>query len=390
MKGGKNELKSFGKGARRKAAPPPVLAGSGFPASRPFPAIDSYTPLADGQYDLYRSLVEAVPVIDAAVQKLVRLTGSFSVSAEDERYDGLLRDFIETVPSDAGGVSLWSFLDSFFKQLLLFGTAVGEMLTDENGSVRFLYVARPEDVCLKRDPNDFSHILVCRNSLSGAVPAVSQEKTLFAALDPEPGRLCGTSILKGLPFVSSVLLKIFNATGQNWDRVGNLRFAVTYKPGEDLSSKAYAKERAEKIAREWSETMKSGSVKDFIAVGDVGIRVIGADAEIPDSEIPVRQLLEQIVAKLGIPPFLLGLSWSTTERMSAVQADVLTTELWHYRRHLTPIIRKICRTQLRSRGYTGNIFVDWDEITLQDKIESAKTELYLAQAEAIRKEDKND
>ena len=49
--------------------------------------------------------------------------------------------------------------------------------------------------------------------------------------------------------------------------------------------------------------MKSGSVKDFVAVGDVDIKVIGADNQIPDSEIPVREMLEQIVAKLGIPPF---------------------------------------------------------------------------------------
>ncbi len=48
--------------------------------------------------------------------------------------------------------------------------------------------------------------------------------------------------------------------------------------------------------------MRSGSVKDFVAVGDVDIKVIGADNQIPDSEIPVREMLEQIVAKLGIPP----------------------------------------------------------------------------------------
>ena len=33
-----------------------------------------------------------------------------------------------------------------------------------------------------------------------------------------------------------------------------------------------------------------------------------------------RQMLEQLVAKTGLPPFLLGLSWSSTERMSAQQA----------------------------------------------------------------------
>ena len=73
---------------------------------------------------------------------------------------------------------------------------------------------------------------------------------------------------------------------------------------------------------------RSGSVRDFVAVGDVDIQVIGADAPVLDSEVPVRQILEQVVAKTGIPPFMLGLSWSSTERMSSQQADMLTCLLY--------------------------------------------------------------
>lgn len=61
-------------------------------------------------------------------------------------------------------------------------------------------------------------------------------------------------------------------------------------------------------------------------MGDVDIKVIGADNQILDSEVPVRQILEQLIARTGIPPFLLGLNWSTTERMSAQQADLMTSE----------------------------------------------------------------
>ena len=78
-----------------------------------------------------------------------------------------------------------------------------------------------------------------------------------------------------------------------------------------------------------------GEIRDFVAVGDVDIRVIGADNQFIATEVPVRQLLEQIVAKLGLPPFLLGLSWSSTERMSSQQSDLLTGELESYRRLLT-------------------------------------------------------
>ena len=84
--------------------------------------------------------------------------------------------------------------------------------------------------------------------------------------------------------------------------------------------------------------MRSGDISDFVAVGDVGIKVIGADNQILDSEVPVRQMMEQIITRLGLPPFILGLSWSSTERMSSQQADVLTKEMEAYRMLLNPSI----------------------------------------------------
>ena len=120
---------------------------------------------------------------------------------------------------------------------------------------------------------------------------------------------------------------------------------------------------------------------DFVAVGDVSIHAIGADNIVPDSSVPVRQILEQITAKLSIPPFLLGLSWSTTERMSSQQSDMLTSELEYYRRILGGVIRRICRMQLKLSGFGGTCRVKWDNINLQDEVELAKARLYNAQAE---------
>ena len=65
-----------------------------------------------------------------------------------------------------------------------------------------------------------------RRSGSRAVP----ELVLTAALDPPHGSGAGVSVLSGLPFVSSILMKIYHSIGVNWERLGNLRFAVTYKP----------------------------------------------------------------------------------------------------------------------------------------------------------------
>ena len=79
----------------------------------------------------------------------------------------------------------------------------------------------------------------------------------------------------------------------------------------------------------------------------------------------------------------LPFSWSTSERMSTQQADILTSELEYYRRILTPVIRKICRIYLRLRGLEGEPQVEWDNINMQDEVELAKARLYNAQAENV-------
>ena len=92
-------------------------------------------------------------------------------------------------------------------------------------------------------------------------------------------------------------------------------------------------------------------------------------------------------------PFLLGLSWSTTERMSSQQADILTSEIDAYRRELEPVVLQICNTFLRLEGFDCPVSVDWEPLTLQDITALSQSALLDAQTEKIRREigeDKHD
>ena len=373
---------------KKKPASAAVQTAGNRVTAHPFSLLDGYVPLGTAQQRLYAQLREAVPVIDAAITKLVRLTGGFSVRCANADADRALQSFLANVSVGGNQNGIWPFMSSYFDQLLTYGTAVGEVVVSGGRAVG-LYNAPLENIELRRAPDGFS-AQVCTGG-TGLTPVKYPQLILLSALNPEPGKLAGSSLLKGLPFVSSVLLKIYNSIGLNWERVGNVRFAVTYKPQNDAVDKAFAKERALQVAREWGDAMQSGSrIKDFVTVGDVSIKVIGADNQILDSEVPVRQMLEQIVAKTGLPPFMLGFSWSSTERMSAQQADVLTSELEAYRRTLTPVIAKICTIFLRLEGYTDNPEIEWDDITLQDEVELSRARLYNAQAQQLlgrRKED---
>jgi len=348
--------------------------------ANPFGMLDNYVPLAAPQTHLYDALREAVPVIDAAIFKLVRLTGGFAVKCGDTKAQAALDSFLHSVPVGGNQQGIDAFIAAYFEQLLTSGTAVGEIVTDGYGRIAALYNAPLKDIELRRAENGLEVELCVRRGIE-AVPVKYPELVMLSVLNPEPGQLTGNSLLKGLPFVSSVLMKIFGTIGTNWERVGNVRFAVTYKPQNDAMDRAYAKDRALQVAKEWGETMRAGGgVKDFVAVGDVQIKVIGADNQILDSEVPVRQMLEQIVAKTGLPPFMLGLSWSATERMSSQQADALTSELEAYRRILTPVILRISGVFLRLSGFSAEAQVQWDDITLQDQVELSRARLYDAQA----------
>ena len=59
------------------AAGPVQLRGG---ERHPFALLDGYVPLHEPAFGLYRAIREAVPVVDAAILKLVRLAGGVSVA----------------------------------------------------------------------------------------------------------------------------------------------------------------------------------------------------------------------------------------------------------------------------------------------------------------------
>lgn len=362
---------------RKRESQPVAQAVQTAPSVSPFSELNRYVPLAAGERRLYAALREAVPIIDAAIDKILRLVGSFTIKCADQSVQDSLCFFLQNVRVNAAETGVQSFLNSYLSQLLTYGNAVGEMVVNHDGFAA-LYNAGLDDVELKAVSP--LQIDIYRRESGESVKVRYPELVFCSALNPPAGSAQGVSVLHGLPFVSGILLQIYNTIGVNWERLGNVRFAVTYKPTGDAADRAYAKDRAQQIASEWSRAMQKESVSDFVAVGDVSIKAIGADNQILDSEVPVRQMLEQIVAKLGLPPFLLGLSWSSTERMSSQQADILTSELEAYRRLLNPVIQKICSLWLRLNGYDRQFEIEWNNITLQDETALANARLINAKA----------
>ena len=372
---------------QKRREPPAAVVQVRRGEGQPFGVLDRYVPLRGGEIALYRAIREGVPILDAAIWKLVRLCGGVGVRCADPKARQGLEAFFRTVDTGWGQRGIQSFLDRYLDDLFTCGHGLGEIvLTPDGTEIAALLCADPEQVEVKigDSPLDFT---LCRAGLGEDRALPYQELLLFTPFQPTGDAPCGVSLLRSMPFLAGILLKIFQATGQNWERAGNLRFAVVCKPGE--GEEAFAQERCGLLAQEWSAAMQAGregSVRDFVAVGDVDIKVIGADGPVLDSQTPVRQILEQLVARTGIPPFMLGLSWSSTERMSAQQADMLTTEITAIRRAVEPALCRTAELWLRLHGFDGRAEIVWEDINLQDMVEEARAELYWAQAEKLRRE----
>lgn len=379
-------MKFFNKKDKKNNIQPRIAQTvTGYSFNNPFNAFNSYIPLNNSQHLLYASLREAIPIIDSAINKLVRLLGMFEVKTGNKRVDQELQHFLDNIKTGGNNTGFKCFISSYFDSLLTYGTAVAEIVPYKDYSgIYGVYNANNEDILLQSKPDNPFELEVCVRDSNGSVQAVkNQNLILITSLNPQPDKIGGTSILQGLPFVSDILLKIFTSIGQNWERAGNIRYAVTYNPPNDGTDGVYTQQRAEMIASEWSKAMQGGGVSDFVAVGDVNIKVIGADNQILDCQTPGRLILEQIVSKLSIPPFLLGLSWSSTERMSSQQADILTSELEHYRYLLNPVISKLCSMWLAMNGYSTQHEILWSNINLQDEVELANARLINSQAEQL-------
>ncbi len=369
---------------QKKEAAPVAVAQLRSGSVHPYGGFRGYIPLGGGEERIYRELRAAVPVLDAAIGKLVRLCGGFRIRCTDRRGEAALGEFLKTVPCGRGQSGIDSFLGAYLDSLLTYGRAVGEMVV-VGGHLRAVCWGDVTALEVREGDSPLDWELWGPGADGRMERLPWQELLLLTTRDPEPEHPYGVSLLRGMPFLADILMKIYNTIGVNWDRAGNVRYSVVCRPGEQLDPAA-ARDRGNQIAGEWARAMedgKNGMVRDFVAVGDVEIKVIGGESPILDSEVPVRQILEQLIAKTGLPPFMLGLSWSTTERMSAQQADLLTSELWALRRNVQPVLEKVCRTYLALEGFAPAVEILWDDISLQDMAETAKAELYAAQAQKL-------
>jgi len=126
-------MRIFGKENKKKNDGIPVMQTASRENSHPFLDINRYTPLTNSEYSLYSSLREAVPIVDAALDKIVRLVGEFRIKCINKNVEQQMNDFIQVVKSGGCNKGMATFFSVYLNQLLTFGTAVGEIVLSGDG-----------------------------------------------------------------------------------------------------------------------------------------------------------------------------------------------------------------------------------------------------------------
>ena len=99
-----------------------------------------------------------------------------------------------------------------------------------------------------------------------------QNLMLYTPLSPEKDSPYGVSLLRSMPFVTGILLTVFNSTKLNWERFGNLMFSVTCDLPKDLDDSKVVEEMHSLLKTEWNKVMdlkSKGKAADIVGVGNL-------------------------------------------------------------------------------------------------------------------------
>lgn len=382
------------------------------------PVLSAWEPRSINPY-LYEALKEAVPMLDGGIASMVTLDGLLRVEGGNDRVVSIIEEWMENIPVNDLECGYQAMYESQGDEMYEQGFAVVEFIYDDRGrDVVGLRTADSKGIGFVR-ADDRLHVM-CRppgnhadhrrdglsniqdilrgcatgesalSALRGAgAVELDPRKLVFAVRRPEADNPYGTSILRSLPFVAQIIVRMQSATSQIWSRFGDPSFHVSYKTGNRTVTQEQAMQRAQTIANDLSKAISAkaqgNSVDLATGVGkddDISIDVVGAKGEELEIEMPARHMIEQIVAGFGIPAWMLGVSWAQAAGIAEPQVElVLQASKTRFQRRL-PGLQRPVEAMLRARGITWRKG-DWELVqhlpNLGDEVKRAQAGFLRAQ-----------
>lgn len=365
---------------------------------------------------LFEHLREAVPIIDSGLNRLVAMDGLIGVAGGNDALVGEVNEWMRSVPVNDNELGFQAFYASQGGEMYEQGFGVAEMILGARGrDVVGLRVADSKGVVYVRAENRLrtfyrpptppsvtrpDGLETVESLLRGGVRRASVESVIglgFVELtpdnlvtgvhNPEADNPYGTSVLRSLPFVTQILLKVENALGRSWERFGDPIFHVSYATKNRQLSADELNKRAVNILKQLALAMaakaRGQSVDISTGIGaqdEVKIEVVGANGQVLELKEPVAHLLQQVTSTFGLPPWMLGVQGQAVQGQSEQQAVLVLQDAQTRFARRRPGLERVVATMLRSRGRTWKPG-DWELTqTLPNLMDEAKR----AQADFLR------
>lgn len=343
-------------------------------------AFKSYVP-RKVETSFYEILREGIPIIDAAIWKLVDLDGHLVVTGNNEQLVDEIKEWMDNVQVNDLQKGLQAFHQNISNETFEQGFGLGEFLPDKSRSdIIQLKVADSKTIKFARK-NGLIEIYQKADGDNDYRP-LKTNNILYQSIHNENQNPYGTSIIRSMEFCGKLMATMHNSLLNVWERFGDPSFEITYKASKKGLGPEDLETRRKKIATEFDAAIRKkreGYSADFVRAIDkdseITIKVIGGENEILELEVPARHVLEQIIAKTGLPSWMLGMHWSTTERLADKEVIMLQEARLNRHKAKLPVYTNLIKILLLLRGRTwkkGDWNLEFAKLNLFDLVAEAQ------------------
>ncbi len=376
----------------RKAAKPDLLTTPQIRANAPQGGMTAYFHdyifrKVSGEF--YEALREGIPMIDGAIRRLISLNGTIKIIGDRADLVADLEDFNRSVPVNDTQKGIQAFLECASNETFEQGFSESEFVpTPDLKDIAGLRVADSKQIIFRRNAAGkaepwyrysgytpynvlsspqllIQQILTAGYGQSAYIGGAYETKLvpsnlLYFSINNENTNPYGVSIIRSLEFVAKILATVQNSLLNVWERFGDPSFAVTL----NATAKNDAAIRQNTLTTNFAAAItakRAGKSADFVNVigkeDKLEIKVIGADGQVLELEVPIRYLAEEIIGKLNLPSWMLGRYWSMTERMATLEVEMALQDAKIRQLAMIPEFIRLYSTLLLLRGRK------WETIT---------------------------
>jgi hypothetical protein len=325
-------------------------------------------------------------MISAAIIRMKELVGTPEIEAS-KNLKPVVDEWARRVPVNRMQFGLKNWSQTHLDNMFTYGRAHSEVILNNTRNDIFgLVEVHPTTAGLRPTFGNYA-VNVVQYQYGGGIPVTLIPELLLSSVNDIRGDdPNGTSLIGELPFVAKIANTMLQSTGFLWDRFGTPTYHLNWKPPaswEDPSG-AQAAAITQRLGGQLRESIRrkmEGQVTEFATSGETTIEIMGAAGEQLDFREHFQTIAEQITARFGLPPWMFGFSWSTTERMSTAQAKILTEIIESAREVVQPQLEKLITLWQLVTGRGGKVSLKWPKVSLQDLIDMARARAMDAQAE---------